>query len=536
MKVAVVAASLLPLLNLASAVYIPTDPQVLAEFAKITKDTKEYSASSLNDVLAPFVTSEHAKKNLIEDSYIIVFQDDVDDALIEQHIVWLDETHTNDMNALKKRDNQHPFIASPQGDESHEDVGFRHAFNVAQGLKGYAGRFLPETIEAIRKDKRVKFVEHDSRVFATEFNIEKDAPWGLARISHRQPLSLGTFNKYLYDDEGGEGVTAYVIDTGTNIAHVDFGGRASWGKTIPQGDEDVDGNGHGTHCSGTIAGDKYGVAKKANIVAVKVLRSNGSGTMSDVLKGVEWAATAHVAAVKEAKKGFKGSTANMSLGGGKSPSLDLAVNAAVKAGIHFAVAAGNDNADACNYSPAAAADAVTVGASDISDTRAYFSNYGKCVDLFGPGVNIQSTYIGSKYAVATLSGTSMASPHVCGILSYFLSLQPATDSEYAVSGAITTGQLKKNLITYSTKGILEDIPQDTPNVLIFNGAGGNITSFWNHGSKSNIDSQDQTREAEFSILPVGSDKMIASELKKVSDEVNSLLDSLKDRLLGGLIL
>src|ERR1700729_3653773 len=145
----------------------------------------------------------------------------------------------------------------------------------------------------------------------TDPAIEKNAPWGLARISHRDSLSFGTFNKYLYSEGAGEGVDAYVIDTGTNIEHVDFEGRASWGKTIPVGDEDRDGNGHGTHCSGTIAGKKYGVAKKANIYAVKVLKSNGSGSMSDVVKGVEWAAISHQEQVKLAKdgkrKGFKGS-------------------------------------------------------------------------------------------------------------------------------------------------------------------------------------------------------------------------------------
>src|SRR3954466_13537061 len=168
---------------------------------------------------------------------------------------------------------------------------------------------------------------------------EKNAPWGLARISHRESLSFGTFNKYLYAEDGGEGVDAYVIDTGTNVDHVDFEGRAKWGKTIPQGDADVDGNGHGTHCSGTIAGKKYGVAKKANVYAVKVLRSNGSGTMADVVAGVEWAAKAHIKAVSDAKagkrKGFKGSVANMSLGGGKTKALDDTVNAAVRVGIHF---------------------------------------------------------------------------------------------------------------------------------------------------------------------------------------------------------
>lgn len=298
--------------------------------------------------------------------------------------------------------------------------------------------------------------------------IETNAPWGLARISHRDSLTLGTFGKYLYSTDGGEGVDVYVIDTGTNTEHVDFEGRASWGKTIPANDEDVDGNGHGTHCSGTIAGKKYGVAKKANIYAVKVLRSNGSGTMSDVVKGVEWAVTRHLEQVKAAKdgsgkKGFKGSAANMSLGGGKSIALNLAVNAAVDAGIHFAVAAGNDNSDSCNYSPAAAEKAVTVGASTLADERAYFSNFGKCNDIFAPGLNILSTWKGSKYATNTISGTSMASPHVAGLLAYFLSLQPAPDSAYSVAD-ITPKRLKNTLISVGTSDSLTGVPSNTNNV------------------------------------------------------------------------
>jgi cerevisin len=189
--------------------------------------------------------------------------------------------------------------------------------------------------------------------------------------------------------------------------------------------------------------------------------------MSDVVKGVEYAAESHsekLAAAKAGKhKGFKGSAANMSLGGGKSPTLDAAVNAAVDAGIHFAVAAGNDNADSCNYSPAAAANAVTVGASTLADERAYFSNFGKCNDIFAPGLNILSTWIGSKYATNTISGTSMASPHIAGLLAYLLSLQPAKDSAYAVAD-ITPKKLKANLLSIATVDALDDVPAGTTNV------------------------------------------------------------------------
>ena len=170
----------------------------------------------------------------------------------------------------------------------------------------------------------------------------------MARVSHRPKLTFSTFTKYLYNADGGDGVDVYVVDTGINVEHVEFEGRASWGKTIPANDVDDDGNGHGTHCAGTIASRKYGVAKKANVIAVKVLGSNGSGSMSDVVGGVVWAATQAkakaVAAVAEftatGTTRHKGSVANMSLGGGKSQALDDAVNKAVSSGLHFAVAAG----------------------------------------------------------------------------------------------------------------------------------------------------------------------------------------------------
>jgi cerevisin len=351
---------------------------------------------------------------------------------------------------------------------------------------------------------------------------------GLARVSHRKKLSFGTFRKYEYDSEGGQGVDVYVIDTGINIDHDEFEGRASWGLTVPKNDLDIDGNGHGTHCAGTIASRKYGVAKKANVIAVKVLGTNGSGTMSDVIDGVLFAAeqASKKKAVADAefaatgKTSHKGSVANMSLGGGKSPGLDKAVNRAVDSGLHFAVAAGNDNKDACNYSPAAAEKAVTVGASTLFDERAYFSNFGSCVDVFAPGLNILSTWIGSHSAVNTISGTSMASPHTAGMLAYLLSLYPSASfnpetnefvpnplSEQAffmnpVKAAynlarstlpswigsvlpsldlleavapipphtLTPNQLKTALLQLSTKNALTALPEDTVNLLIFNNA------------------------------------------------------------------
>jgi len=219
---------------------------------------------------------------------------------------------------------------------------------------------------------------------------------------------------------------------------------------------------------------KYGVAKKANVVAVKVLRSNGSGTMSDVVKGIEWVAKHHKQKLRDYKQDMASgknpkkvkSAANMSLGGGKSRALDLAVNAAVSSGVHFAVAAGNDDRDACNYSPAGADKAITVGATTIEDDRAWFSNWGRCVDIFAPGHEILSTWIGSKTATNTISGTSMASPHIAGIIASYLS-RPEWES-------LSPAEFKKQLLETATPKLIKMgvLPpwgsgKLTPNLLVY---------------------------------------------------------------------
>ncbi|CAB4255568.1 similar to Saccharomyces cerevisiae YEL060C PRB1 Vacuolar proteinase B (yscB), a serine protease of the subtilisin family [Maudiozyma barnettii] len=435
-----------------------------AHAAAVAASAHAASAKEEKEMAPLYVPSNPGTHPAIKDKYIIVFKDSITPQQIQFHLENIQQAVIQELAITTESIVDHDFAT----------------FDIGSLLSGYTAVLPPVILDLVRNNPLVAFVEQDSMVYATDFNTENNAPWGLARISHRESLNLANFNKYLYDDKAGEGVDAYVIDTGININHNEFEGRATWGKTIPLNDEDVDGNGHGTHCAGTIASKKYGVAKHANLFAIKVLRSNGSGSMSDVLKGVEYAAKMHTER-KAKDKNFKGSTANMSLGGGKSPSLDLAVNAAVKAGLHFAVAAGNENQDACNTSPASAENAITVGASTLSDDRAYFSNWGKCVDIFAPGLNILSTYIGdSNDVTATLSGTSMASPHVAGLLTYFLSLQPEKSSSFYSQQTITPEQLKQKLIDYSTKNILNDISADTPNKLIYNGAGGDLSGFWNN--------------------------------------------------------
>ncbi|EHK99056.1 putative Subtilisin-like proteinase Spm1 [Glarea lozoyensis 74030] len=483
---------------------------------------------------APLLTSSNSEA--IPDSYIVVFKKHVTEASASDHHSWVQNIHSESENVrseLKKR-SQFPITT---------DIfeGLKHTYNIAGDFLGYSGHFDDEVIEKVRRHPDVEYVEKDSVVHTLgddEGELERNAPWGLARISHRKGLTFSDYNKYLYAADAGEGVDVYVIDTGTNTEHVDFEGRAHWGKTIPANDADEDGNGHGTHCSGTVAGHKYGVAKKANVYAVKVLKSNGSGTMADVVKGVEWAANAHTDKAKKGKKGFKGSAANMSLGGGKSPALDRAVNGAVAAGIHFAVAAGNDNADSCNYSPAAAENAITVGASALDDSRAYFSNYGPCNDIFAPGLSIQSTWIGSKYAVNTISGTSMASPHIAGLLAYYLSLQPASDSAYAVA-EITPKKLKESVISIATKGALSDVPSNTENVLAWNGGGSsNYSSIIKAGSytvkkaaktelPTTIELLEEAIENDFNVISgeiVKDTKTVVSKAGKVSKKIEKMVE------------
>ncbi|KAI0509184.1 peptidase S8/S53 domain-containing protein [Xylaria bambusicola] len=503
-----------------------------------------FSYETIHHGAAPILSSTSAEE--IPNSYIIKFKDHVTAASASEHHSWVQKIHgerENERMELRKR-GQIPLI----DDVVDVFTGLKHTLKIGTGFLGYAGHFDDAVIEEVRKHPDVEYIEKDQIVYALETpETEKSAPWGLARISHRETLNFGTYNKYLYAADGGEGVDVYVIDTGTNIDHVDFEGRAKWGKTIPKGDEDEDGNGHGTHCSGTVAGKKYGVAKKAHVYAVKVLRSNGSGSMSDVMSGVEWAAEAHMEQVEAAKngkrKGFKGSTANMSLGGGKSPSLDQAVNAAVSAGLHFAVAAGNDNADACNYSPAAAEKAITVGASALDDSRAYFSNYGKCVDIFGPGLSIQSTWIGSNHAINTISGTSMASPHLCGLTAYFLSLQPASDSDYGMA-AITPEKMKSNMLSIATKGALSEIPEDTPNLLAWNGGGySNYSQIVKEGgyaakktpeSTLTLEDLEQAIEDDFKVVSgkiVDGISTFSDKAEKFSEKIHDLVDEeLKDFL------
>jgi subtilisin family serine protease len=314
-------------------------------------------------------------------------------------------------------------------------------------LHGYAATMSERQARRVAADPAVAYVQQDQWVHALD--VQDDPPsWGLDRVDQR---FLPYDQTYTFSTNAA-GVNAYIIDTGIRATHREFGGRVRMGRdTIDNDDDSTDCMGHGTHVAGTVGGSSFGVAKGVTLWAVRVLNCQGSGTDAQVIAGVDWV-TAN--AVRPA-------VANMSLGGGVAPALDEAVRRSIASGITYAIAAGNSGRDACDFSPARTPEAITAGATTISDTRAGFSNTGTCLDIFAPGVGINSAWLDSDTATISLSGTSMASPHVAGTAALYLAQHPGA----------TPQQIRDALVGVATPDRVVDPRPGSPNLLLYTNSG-----------------------------------------------------------------
>ncbi|KAI0160543.1 subtilase [Xylariaceae sp. FL1272] len=380
-------------------------------------------------------------KNIVPNSYIVVYDhNNYTSAEIDEHEAHV--TSTVHKRNLARRDLTGQTLSNRV-----------RKFSMANGWRATALESDDLTMSEINNMAQVKYVEANQYVNASALVEQSNAPLGLQRLSHAQ---AGETRGYIFDTSGGEGITAYVVDTGIRTTHEQFQGRAEMVFNAIEGSADTDENGHGSHVSGTIGGAAFGVAKNVQLKGVKVLGADGGGTNSDVLDGINFIETD----VNEKKLAGK-VVMNMSLGGGFSQSINNAIEALAAAGIVPVVAAGNENQDAENDSPASSPNAITVGAIDASDdTKASFSNFGSVVDIFAPGVNVLSVGINSDTDTETLSGTSMASPHVCGLAAYLMSLESITDVT-AVSDRI------KELAKGTTQ--VQDNVKGTTNLIANNG-------------------------------------------------------------------
>ena len=348
----------------------------------------------------------------IPDSYIVVFKDDVTKV-------------------------------AEKAEQLANQIGGKVKFVYSSAIRGFAINVPEQAIKGIINNPNIAYIEEDQIVSISV--TQTNATWGIDRVDQRD-LPLSTTYTY---DQTGSGIDVYVIDTGIRLDHVEFGGRAVTGyDAITSGGTANDGNGHGTHVAGTIGGTTYGIAKGVRLYAVRVLDNSGSGTTAGVIAGIDWVTSHHTT---------NPAVANMSLGGGASTSMDDAVKGSIADGVTYVVAAGNSYANACNYSPARVPEAITVGSTTRTDGFSSFSNYGSCVDILAPGTDITSAWYTSSTATNTISGTSMASPHVAGASALYLKTNTSASPATVANALISNATLNK----------ITSVPTGTPNRLLY---------------------------------------------------------------------
>ncbi|KAG8674876.1 hypothetical protein FPOAC2_00914 [Fusarium poae] len=400
------------------------------------------AATSLLGLANAAPTAQVNSDEVIPGKYIVTLKSDIAASKLESHLNWVGDVHKRGLNERAEK-------------------GVERTYNGKYGFRGYAGSFDKDTIKEIKENPDVALVEED-RVWTIDWVDEPEeeslskralttqngATWGLGTVSHRARGSTS----YIYDTNAGSGTYAYIVDTGITTGHNEFEGRAQAVYTAFSG-QNADTNGHGTHVAGTIAGKTYGVAKKATIQAVKVFQGSSSST-SIILAGFNWAANDIIS-----KGRTRTSVVNMSLGGGYSASFNNAVQSASSSGIISAIAAGNDGANAANTSPASAPSAITVGAIDSNWAIASYSNYGTVLDIFAPGSSVLSAWYTSNSATNTISGTSMATPHIAGLVLYGIS----------VNGVSGVSGVTNWLISTATSGKITGNLRSSPNLIGNNG-------------------------------------------------------------------
>ncbi|KAK4185612.1 putative serine protease with a subtilisin domain [Podospora australis] len=384
----------------------------------------------------------------IPGKYIVTLKPGVSPTHVKTHLNWVRDVHARSL--------------------SHRDTsGVDQVYKIGNDFNGYAGSFDDDTIQQIRGSNDVTAVEQDmvwplltvpTSTTRRDLTMQSGAPWGLGSISHRAP----NFTDYIYDPSAGEGTYAYVIDTGLRTTHVEFEGtRGTLGYNAYPDSEFVDQIGHGTHVAGTLAGKAYGVAKKATVVAVKVF-DYGSSTTAIVLDGYVWAVNNITASNRAAN-----SVISMSLGGPKSAAFNSAIAEAYANGILSVVAAGNDGLDASNGSPASAPEALVVGAVDVNNERPKWSNFGSLVDIFAPGVDVLSAWNWDDNDFLAIEGTSMATPHVAGLVLYLKSLEKTVTGKVASTAVEVVTKVR----SLGTQGVVRNGGKGSPNLLAYNGNG-----------------------------------------------------------------